>query len=287
MARLKLLRRKWCGFTLIELLVVIAIIAILIGLLVPAVQKVREAAARSECQNNLRQIGIGFHGYHDTQKRFPPAYKHRSSPTTAGPALWYILPHIEQNAIWNRAGGHYYKPSVDAGDPNAPACQTIKLYLCSSDSTNQPVQTWTNGWAVGSYAVNWQVFGRTPGGGDDDAGARLTGTFKDGTSNTILVTEKYGRCGGAGNLWCHGTWNPDWQSTFAATNGQNTGTGSTFQLVPTQAACNPRLPSTPHEGGINAVLADGSARTITSGITGITWWAAVTPAAGDRAGNDW
>src|SRR3712207_2291737 len=122
MSFLLLLRRR--AFTLIELLVVIAIIAVLIALLVPAVQKVREAAARAQCQNNLKQVGLAFHNYHDTNKRFPTA----NSPTF-GSAFTHILPFIEQDNIRKA-----YDLNLPPTSPpnNVVTKLPVHIYLCPS-----------------------------------------------------------------------------------------------------------------------------------------------------------
>jgi prepilin-type N-terminal cleavage/methylation domain-containing protein/prepilin-type processing-associated H-X9-DG protein len=207
MARLE--RRP--GFTLIELLVVIAIIAILIGLLVPAVQKVREAAARTQCVNNLKQIGLACHNYHDTYKKLPPALNATLQPRTQAQAKqvwWYaswmarILPFIEQQPLgtliqpeFNRI---YYAWGFGATGANAPHLQLgtpMPLFTCPSETRNLINPSVNLGWgnapvAFTCYLANSGTNSRTLDGVIYiESKVKLT-TITDGSSNTIMVGER-------------------------------------------------------------------------------------------------
>ena len=175
-----------------------------------------------------------------------------------------------------------------------PAANTIKTYLCPSDPTTDPTATWTNGWVVGSYADNNEVFGDPNWAGWTNEGnpphARMEANIPDGTSNTIGVAEKYARCNGQGTLWGHGEWNPGWEPRFNTYN--NRGLGTRFQVQPgpspaTTSSCNYNSPATAHTGGMNVMLMDASVRSVSPGITNNTWWFACTPAGGETLGNDW
>src|SRR5205814_180577 len=142
------------AFTLIELLVVIAIIAILIALLVPAVQKVREAAARTQCTNNMKQMALAMHAYQDATKMLPPSMQYDGQ--CWGGFFYNLLPYIEQNslyrnmkgtgAMWNN--GTYYTTGG-----------IVNVYMCPSDAT---INNGLNGagWAATSYAPNYLMFGQ-------------------------------------------------------------------------------------------------------------------------------
>jgi len=194
------------AFTLIELLVVIAIIAILIGLLLPAVQKVREAAARAKCQNNLKQLGLAIHGYHDANGFLPSAGTNDGKPISSGPfdqngegSCWavFILPHIEQGALysrltfrgdsgwtdnWNRAG------SSATNNINAGGGAVISTYRCPSDPRNPLV---SNGSNVnnGSPPITRVSYVAISGAVDNIDG---TGAFREGRNTTASWSPQHG-----------------------------------------------------------------------------------------------
>jgi prepilin-type N-terminal cleavage/methylation domain-containing protein len=227
--------RKRGGFTLIELLVVIAIIAILIGLLLPAVQKVREAAARMQCGNNLKQLGLAMHNCHDANGHLPPALgffpNSGSTPSGAfGNGLFHLLPYIEQDNLYKSSIGAVPQLGIANGyypGNNQVYSQKVKTFVCASDPSSNgggPVTASLNGtsatWGVGNYAFNALIFSKqnginytnpptANGSGYDPAGAAtIPGTFSDGMSNTLLAGEKYAQCTNSnwptgGSFWAY------------------------------------------------------------------------------------
>jgi prepilin-type N-terminal cleavage/methylation domain-containing protein/prepilin-type processing-associated H-X9-DG protein len=318
------------GFTLIELLVVIAIIAVLIGLLLPAVQKVREAAARMQCQNNLKQFGIAFHSYHDTYHVLPnggrdgrPAGQTAitccnwddANATTENSAgvmdnrdgfnwRYQILPYIEQSALYQTIS----RSSVYATPVKIMYCPTRRTpnlygssaksdYCGNAGTTFQSTMSSRSPANYGTGAVDGVVV-RT-----DQPQITLL-AITDGTSNTVMVAEKWlnphqwGNDGGDNEAWVNAGWDEDvvriGGGTFTYTNPM-TGTSVTIPRTPQPDYLAPNPSSgaiwnqqfgSSHPGGLNVLLCDGSARVVSFSVSAAAWAAACSRNGGETLSLD-
>ena len=308
------------AFTLVELLVVIAIIAMLVGLLLPAVQAAREAGRRSQCGNNLRQAALATLVSHDQQRALPPlAAPSKSLPLTfprgyrpgyGFTVFTWLLPFLEETNLYTLATSGTL--GVLTRVPNAPgggvvSSMPIGSYLCPSDSTHAAGLSLTtnggaNNWAVGSYAANYNVFGNPPAA---TVTARLEGVSRipasvpDGTSKTVMLSERYGTCSSTGrqedarsSLWCDA--NNSWRPVFCINEDSQTPESpgyracKLFQVAPNWVSgCDSTRAQTPHPAGLPVALADGSVRTVADGIGETVWANVCHPADGQAIGGDW
>lgn len=309
------------GFTLIELLVVIAIIAVLIGLLVPAVQQVRAAAARAQCQNNLKQMGLALHGFHDTRKVVPPSrtasggFPPLGIPANAyNGALVWILPFIELDTVAKR-----YDPKLHFGHANNRVAITtsVPVFNCpSTPNSSRVAYTFThNGFTVTSAAVadysvmrnvETNLYGTYPTQVDAYTEANRWGphsynsgsTIKvmkfnnitDGLSNTIMYVEDAGRPDlyiSSGRLLSTNSVQGSAWADEAAEFGLNGCNPGGDNRPGTQAinCTNNGEPYSFHSGGINVCMCDGSVRYISDGVS-IRTFARLTTAQGGEVINE-
>jgi prepilin-type N-terminal cleavage/methylation domain-containing protein len=302
------------GFTLIELLVVIAIIAVLVGLLLPAVQKVRVAAALIQARNNLKQLGIATHAAHDAHKKTPMMYGFYGG--RPGSVFYHLLPYLEQENIYRLgpdAARSYPIPVFQHPLDRTYGNGTYRLTTTepswyASTGTDNPVPDWADPnnpiWGLTSFSANWQFFG--------DRGISLP-TILDGTSNTIMFNEKYavsrrpaGNPRFGANLWGYGIipitldytvmQAPDskyytgyWpRSGFVNRSGAVPGVWPFDQpwnhrcmrrpeFLPPVDNLHPLKSQSFSQAGILVCLSDGSVRMVSSGINDERWCAAESP----------
>ncbi|HEY7314210.1 MAG TPA: DUF1559 domain-containing protein [Gemmataceae bacterium] len=305
-------RRRGKGFTLIELLVVIAIIAILIGLLLPAVQKVREAANRMTCSNNLKQLGIAVHNFNGTYGVMPlaegsprgvgnPYGNVSSADNTYGTVFFYLLPYLEQSPLYQQA----------AGNSMNVAGVVVKTFICPSDPSVQNAGTYggcgamnglniqRDGAASSCYAANVMVF-------EPRGTTGISSQISDGTSNTVMFAERFKNCspssGGCtlpawawntivngGDCWSSPTFGAQ-QDNIGQMNcgGAETNYGGVgFQGGPSATQCNWYVTQGGHTGTMVVGLGDGSVRNVANGMSVTTWVFACTPSGGETLGSDW
>lgn len=287
------------AFTLVELLVVIAIIAMLVTLLVPAVQSARAAARRTHCVNNLKQLGLAIHNMESTYGVLPPfsAQNQNTEVTVDGPykgvvgftVFNWMLPFIEEQALYDAC---VQERGFLRAEPGAPNAEAVTAYLCPSEPNRAGPKGEGRGlidgiggptnWGISNYAANYLVFGNPRK--KDVEGSTKFSQIPDGLSKTVMFGERYGNCTNAGtlrsgiytSLWSDAT--SFWRPVFCINNLSRTPVEAgfpacgKFQVAPNfMDNCDASRAQSPHQAGMHCGFGDGSVKLFNGDIEAETW----------------
>ncbi len=305
------IRDAWrrAGFTLVELLVVIAIIGILIALLLPAVQAAREAARRTQCINNLKQLGLALQNCQDAQKKIPQAAGYfpqdgiyftatgtpgspfsTTPPANCSSIQYFLLPYMEETTLYMQFSGWTQNLLWNSTIAFAPRSQ-----LCPSDASGLPngSMVFSDGTTLGSgnYASNVQALGFWFQGQPTPNQKRvIPKSFPDGTTKTVVFVERYAVCPTTDNgrmAWLGTIPSPLYDPIIASNDGSGNPIIQPPQDYPSQSVCNPYTAQSPHPGSMNVGMCDGSVQTAAMTVSIQTWTQLLMPADATVLNTDW
>jgi hypothetical protein len=251
-------RTRGAALSALQLIVVLAIFIFAAAFALPAVSRVREAAAQAQSTNNLKQLALAMHAHHDVYKALPPGVG--TNAGQSGPTHFHILPFIDQEALSNAAQGASWK--------NGTYGAVLRVYLDPRDETSNGHRH-KNWLATTNYPVNWLVVGE---------GNRRLAAIADGTSNTLMFAQRYQICNGQPTAWGYPaiyTWAP----IFAYYSEES------FQAAPRQEHCDPARAQALGRD-ILVAFCDGTVRSISETIRPTTWYYVCDPSDGNSLPND-
>ncbi|MFO0968406.1 MAG: DUF1559 domain-containing protein [Gemmataceae bacterium] len=246
------------GLSMISLLFLLGLLVLLFGMLVPVINQLGRVAKRTEGFNNIRQLTIACHAYHDVHGALPPLVG--TDKTTKGTLHLHILPYIEQERLYQE-GREDWTLVMD---------RPIAVYTDSADPTAPPGHVFDNKLATTNYAGNWKVF--------RDGGTSLV-RIADGTSNTLMYATRYQVCNDDPSAWAYNRLHY-WAPMFGFYSHAR------FQIAPGQGDCDSSLPQSLGKEGIAVGMCDGSARLVSDRCSPLTWLFATDPNDGHALGED-